>query len=301
MSDFSFLYMTDTHVGNDGSGWGHHPIRPDLMPQLLSAVEKWISKHPVDMILHGGDIIDNGEVEAQLQAKKLWSQLSVPTRLCLGNHDVAREDALETWLVNVPEFFPGGKYNYMIECGPVDLYVLAGGWMGDDGVLRQWWNKELPDPGVFPEQIEWFESTLSARLGRNAILAVHASLDPLPPALTGLAEPGHIPPDGFLQPISAVLDRYPNVKLVLSGHCHATCMTDHGSRIHTTLSAFCEPSFQLRCVSINDSGISVHTFTPVDHEKLDVVFNPENSWSVGRKSDLDVDITFDDSVAKKTS
>jgi len=301
MSGFSFLYVTDTHIGNDGTGWGHHPIRPDLVPVLVEALGRWIEEHPVQMLLHGGDMTDNGTAEQRARARQIWSQLPVPTRLCLGNHDMADRQAYNEWLREQPQFFPDGKADYVIGCGPVDVYVVTCAWPGENGELSRWWNRTFQDrPGILPDQVRWLEETLSARSDRPAILAVHAPLDPLPPELTGLPQPSHVPPGEFVDVLSGILDRHRNIKLVLSGHCHATCLTDHRGTVHLTTSAFCEPPFQVRRISISKDSIQVQTFCPVDYKRLQAVFRAENAWSAGRDGDLAVEIPFDGPVLTET-
>ena len=293
-----FLYITDTHIGNDGSGWGHHPLRPDLIPRLINALEKWIEKHPVNMVLHGGDMIDSGAAEQQMQAKEMWAQLSVPVRLCLGNHDVACEGAYNNWLSNVPELFLEGKADYFVECGKADVYVLACSWLNEDGELSQWWNRDVQDrAGILPEQLAWLDGALSNRSDRPAIVALHCPLDPLPTALTGACEPIHVPQRSYVESMLSVINAHGNVKLVLGGHCHATCVTSYDERTHLTTAAFSEPPFQIRRISIDDEVIKVRTFSPVDHRQLEVTFRAERAWSAGRAGDTSVDIPYGDATA----
>jgi hypothetical protein len=292
---FTFFYLTDSHTGNDGTGWGHHSSRPDLLPQLIAALKHRMTLCPVDMILHGGDITDNGTVQQQLLVKKLWSQLPVPIRLCLGNHDLDGEESPETWPANVPEFFEDNELDYMIECGPADVYVVACGWLNNHDRVSRWFNANYSNrPGILNTQLKWLSGRLTSRAHRPAILAIHAQLDPLPPTLTGLEKPVHLAHPNYTQPIFDLLNRFPNVKLVLSGHCHATCLTRHGSRVHLTTSAFCEPPFQVREISIEYNIIRVRTICPVDYEQLQVVCQSENRWSFGRECDLTVIIPLNE-------
>jgi len=293
IDQFTFLFLTDTHIGNDGTGWGHHPVRPDLVPRLIESLKEWIDDNSIDMLLHGGDIIDDGSVEQQLVAKEIFSQLPVPVRLCLGNHDVTSENSLSNWLPAAPEFFENKTFDYIIESDLVDLYVLACGWSCENQREALWWNRELPAiPAVFLEQLDWLEKNLSERRKRPAILAVHASLDPLPERLTGQNEPTHVPPDEFSGAILNLLNQYSNVKLVLSGHCHATCLTRHGSRVHLSTSSFCEPPFQIRKIMITSTNISVKTFNLVDFNKMDIVFLPEKTWTAGKAEDIGLNISL---------
>ena len=290
-----FLFITDTHIGNDGSAWGHHPVRPDLVPMLANALGKWMEKHPVDMMLHGGDMTDSGTVDQQMYAKEMWAQLPVPIRLCLGNHDLTYKGAYDNWLSNVPEFFAEGKADYFVECGKADVYVLTCGWLDEGEKLSRWWNRDVDNrPGILPEQLVWLDGSLSNRSARPAIIALHCPLDPLPTALTGADEPIHTPPTGFVEPILSVIDSHRNVKLVLGGHCHASCLTPHDRRIHLTTSAFCEPPFQIRSILIEDETIKVRTFSPVDYRGLGVTFRDERAWSAGRTEDVSADISCGD-------
>ena len=300
MDCFTILYLTDSHTGNDGAGWGHHPIRPDLIPQMTAALRQRMTTCRVDMILHGGDITDSGSVEQQLQVRKLWSQLPVPIRLCLGNHDLDGEESPETWLTNVPEFFEDNDLDYMIECGPVDVYVLACGWLNDQDKITRCFNPGYSvQPGILPTQLDWLCGLLKSRSHRPAVMAIHAPLDPLPPALTGQEESIHLTPPSYTQPIINLLNRFPNVRLVLSGHCHATCLTRHGNRVHLTTSAFCEPPFQIRAITINKNVIRVRTISPVDYKQLQVVCHSENLWTFGRNYDLTVNIPINERIRSK--
>ena len=291
MSTFSFVYITDTHIGNDGTGWGHHPLRPDLLSKMMPGLCDLVEEYSCEFVLHGGDVIDNGSIGQQKDAARLMEQLPVPVLLSLGNHDLAERDSYSRWLAEYPGFFRDGRADYVVACGGVDVYVLTCLWLGENRSPGYWWNTENESQHeIGDRQLEWLEVMISCRDGRGGIVVMHGSPDPLPVELTGMAEAIHVPSPSFDGPVNEVLDRHENIKLVLSGHCHATCMTRHGGRVHLTTSAFCEPPFQVRLVSITNHEIEVRTVCPVDYEQLGVCVNEENRWSFGRADDLGVSI-----------
>ena len=293
MTEHTFLFVTDTHIGNDGTGWGHHPLRPDLLAQIIPALSEYAQSHAVAFVLHGGDLIDNGLKSQIDQAQELWRRLEAPWYLCLGNHDLAQPESYAHWLSEWPDAFAGPAVDYVINCDIADVYVLANVWPGETAEPSHWWNREYPDcPGILRTQLEWLDEALAARSDRPAILVTHAALDPLPAELTGLGEATHVPAPTYAGPLCDLLARHNHVKLVLSGHCHATCLTRHGQRTHATTSAFCEPPFQMRRVSITPSSITLETLSPIGCESLDVQWNRNNLWSSGRPSDLKAVISF---------
>lgn len=279
------VHVTDTHVGNDGTGWGHHPIRPDLVPMLFDALGQWMKKQPVDLLIHTGDAIDRGTKEQRHIMRVLFGKLPTRTALALGNHDVASPDADTGWIADVPEIFPLGKNDLRLESGPVDVIVLANAWLDESNSPRLFWPYgEANEAALSEDQWRWLEEELR-RSERPVVVCVHSQLDPLPPGLTGLDRPIHEPEPRFAVRINALLDRFPLVRLVLSGHCHATCATRHGDRVNLTTAAFCEPPFEARIIEIDNSSIFVRTFSPLETLPSDVAFNEDVAWTTGRPDD----------------
>ena len=101
-----FVYIADSHVGAGDVGYRQQPRYADRLPELAALLDAWIRQAgDIDFVLHGGDLIDVTSVDNIRAARELF-RLSVPVYLCLGNHDLTEENALDLWLAEAPAFFP---------------------------------------------------------------------------------------------------------------------------------------------------------------------------------------------------
>ena len=122
-----FVYLCDTHLGADPVGYHQQPAYPDKLPELLRRLDAWIAADgDIDFVLHGGDMVDRA-TEANIRAASDAFALCRPVRLCLGNHDLTRPDALDLWLALAPQFFDGGPQFSMLrdDCA---VHVAASHW-----------------------------------------------------------------------------------------------------------------------------------------------------------------------------
>ena len=80
-----FVHISDTHIGPtaDFSHYGHAPL-PNL-EFIVDAVNAL--RFPVDFVLHGGDVVEDGSEEAYRLAQRALSRLRVPVLYVAGNHD----------------------------------------------------------------------------------------------------------------------------------------------------------------------------------------------------------------------
>ncbi|HOX38900.1 MAG TPA: metallophosphoesterase [Candidatus Brocadiia bacterium] len=283
------IYFTDTHIGAGADAWGQQPTCAHLLPQLLSRLREWLIRNPADLVLHGGDCTDAGNADQRRYELEFARSLPVPFRICLGNHDLRRPDSLGGWLSECREFFgenatSGG--DYVVDLGPAALIVLTTRWQRQTVAPGFHW----PDEGVMwasfsDEQYEWLENRLERLRGRPAILAMHETLNPLPPRLTGLTEAIHAPPGPHIQRMRDFINSHPQVRLVLSGHCHATCATRDGGCVLLTTSAFFEPPFQVRVITVSEGQIEATIAYPIDIGDLDVRIDEGKRWSAGQWED----------------
>jgi len=145
-----FIFIADTHCGSTEKGYQQQKRYPDNIPGIIEKLDDWIRQDAsIDFVLHGGDMIDFTSKENILNAVKFFS-LSVPVYLCLGNHDLTKEDALDMWLTYAPSFFPEGKPNYVIRHKDITVYVIPNHWCEHP----YYWEEEL-FPHFREEQFEF--------------------------------------------------------------------------------------------------------------------------------------------------
>ena len=97
-SDFSFIQVTDTHMPSHHF-WGEDGLESDSteLEDFLAVIDDINIINP-DFVLHTGDFINDGEIEALgipsiSRGKALLHELEVPLFLVAGNHDLGGWDS----------------------------------------------------------------------------------------------------------------------------------------------------------------------------------------------------------------
>ncbi len=276
-------YITDTHFGSGEGAWGQQPTYPNLVPELFKDLANYLRNHPVDFLLHGGDLTDSGSEEQQKGACEIAKQLPCPFFLTLGNHDLNTPNALKVWQNKKDVFFGSdatSTCDFIVDLGSATLIGITNTWQDPSCDTAFCWDRELYQlAGITDEQYLWLESQIK---DKPVILSLHETLHPLPPRLTGMDEPIHNPPGPYVDKLTEFVENHPQIKLVLSGHCHATCRTNQNGTTHLTTAAFFEPPFQIRVIEVDDAEINVTTAYPIDLKKYSVAINEDKLWSAGK-------------------
>ncbi|MFA5865887.1 MAG: metallophosphoesterase [Phycisphaerae bacterium] len=290
------VYLTDVHLGGDDQMWSQQPACPQLVPQLLTDLREWIACNHMDLVLCGGDLIHNGTRIQQEQAYNILSSFPASVRLCLGNHDLALPDSLANWFQYCPELWGSqgtATGDVVLDIGSALLIIVTNCWHGYG-----------PDPsfycpgdgkvwaGLIEKQYAWLEKQLKQSQNKPVILAMHATLYPLPTTLTAAPFPIHGPEGPYAEKMAQFVVEHPQIKLVLSGHCHATCRTYQNGCVHLTTSAFVEPPFQVRTITITENAFDVTTTCFVDIEAYTPSINRQKLWTAGGWSDWCIHIPF---------
>ncbi|MBN2781047.1 MAG: metallophosphoesterase [Candidatus Marinimicrobia bacterium] len=97
-NDFTFIHITDTHLPSHYF-WGDSGVETDSteLEDFRAVIDDINIIHP-EFVLHTGDLINDGELEALgipaiSRAKKILHELEVPLFLVGGNHDLGGWDA----------------------------------------------------------------------------------------------------------------------------------------------------------------------------------------------------------------
>ncbi|MFN4195700.1 MAG: 3',5'-cyclic-AMP phosphodiesterase [Thermosynechococcus sp.] len=170
--------------------------------QSLAAVLEIIRNHfPVDALLLTGDLAQEPIAATYERLATAFGNFTCPVYWIPGNHDEAR--AMLPALERPP-----------LKC---DRQINLGAWQG---LLLSSQADGKVHGELSPETLSWLEATLSRSGDRPTFIALHH-----PPFETGapwldssrLQNPEHL---------FAVLDRHPQVKLVLFGHIHQEFATE---------------------------------------------------------------------------
>ncbi len=190
-----FIYITDTHIGANGEGYHQQPQYAGNLPRMLECLDQWIQSHPgIDFVLHGGDMVDLA-TEENIRAARVLFSLSVPVYLCLGNHDMTDARALDIWLREAPDFFPGGGVNYTLDFAGAQIHVLPNHW--DD--TPNYWDGAHLRPHFREEQVSYLRD--KAAVVDCQILCTHSEVAAVPSAQTGFEKPYHTPLPAFVDAV----------------------------------------------------------------------------------------------------
>lgn len=216
VEEFSFAHITDLHLDVRGtSTWQH---REKSIPLFIDALRQLGRLQQLAFVVFGGDQVHPGprDRDSLLVFKQWTQQLDVPYYILLGNAEVSPVPGATTLLkADYQRAWRGrglGTERTSWAFDPVRGVRVIGFDVTRDGV---------PYGEAGPQRIRWLDAELAASRDRRLVIIItHQLLWP--------ASPGDLAPEGSLwmvkdhQAVREVLERYPNVRLVLSGHHHAT-------------------------------------------------------------------------------
>ena len=249
-----FIYLSDSHCGADPRGYQQQRAYPEWLPEIVAALRDTIEREGnIDFVLHGGDLVDFTSEESILAAAKLF-EFGIPVYLCLGNHDLTTPDALQTWLLLAPQFFPGGQPNYSISTEDCIIHVVPNQW-GDESYH---WH-ESQAASFSDEQRDFLEAALSRARDRPHLLLTHAPTFDLPIEQTGSNEDLHAPDPAFTATIVDLVARYPHLRCVLGAHSHLNMSVQNAGAQFVTTSALDETPFEFKLFEVTRQSIAMTT------------------------------------------
>jgi 3',5'-cyclic-AMP phosphodiesterase len=184
------------------------------------------------LLLATGDLTEHGTVAAYQTLKSITSRLPFPVYFALGNHDDRAN--FRSVFPEVPTS-PSGHVQYDFVHGPLRFVVLDTLLEGHHG------------GALSPEQAAWLDETL-AQDARPTMLVLHH-----PPIETGngwMTEDLDAP---WVQRLSAVVRRHPQVIRMITGHLHRGIVTGwHGTTLAVCPSAAPQVALDFRSIDPED-------------------------------------------------
>lgn len=258
-----FLYITDTHWGAvPDKGWSVQPRDPAKFDRVHEALKQWLSRQdpPVDFVLHGGDVVDDGSTAQIVHATGKLAELEATgprVLLCLGNHDLEKPESMAHWRLHHNGMLPDDSGSYVVTFDALHLYVLTHHWNTIDP--PHYWHREAGQtPLLDDEQRETFERFASSA-DRPVVVAVHAPAQSVPPSQSGLAVDMHVPDAAWRAYLLGVIDRFPAIRLVLTAHAHVHTLRQEKQCVVAGTSALFETPFEAKLITVNDHTFEMQT------------------------------------------
>lgn len=252
-----FIYIADTHLGADPMGYQMQEGHPEQLPVIVRALQDLIDAiGGIDFVLHGGDMIDAASEAAISQAAEVF-QVSVPTFLCLGNHDLTHERSLEMWLRLASGFFPDGQPEYTVHVDSCAVHVAPNHWEAE----RPYYWGTRQEAHFRPEQIHWLSRSLAATRESVSFVATHSPGRGLPVEQTGLDESHHAPPTAFQAELSSLVAGHPHLACVLGAHSHMNMRVQDGGVQYVTVSSLSEVPFECKLFEVDAGTVTLSTHT----------------------------------------
>jgi Icc protein len=245
---FSFAHITDLHLDVRGkSTWQY---REKSVTLFIDALRQLGHLQKLDFILFGGDQVHSGPNDREsLTVFQTWvDQLDVPYYILLGNSEVSpvpgsklgRADYLRAWS---GRGLRQGRPSWAFDPAPGVHFI------GFDVTVDG-----KPYGEATPKGLRWLEHELASnRKKKLIIVATHQLLLPttpldLTPAWSFWLVKNHAQ-------VRELVERFPNVRLVLSGHHHATRVQTTGRVTYVSDPAIVTYPCAFRIFTVNRNGI----------------------------------------------
>jgi len=250
MTGLKFIVLSDLHLGPPGAAV--NGLDPAL--RLKAAVETINRDHAnADFVVLAGDLADQGEVAAYEVLRDLIAPLAMPCHITLGNHD---DPVAFLSIFGADLGDSKGRVSRVVDAGGYRVIVLDTTTPGTHG-------------GALCEgRRDWLSTRLDEARDRPLIVVMHhhANRLSLPVDEIPLADG-----TGF----AGLLQRHPDVRMVISGHVHiVTAGLWHGIPMTTLAGShysvsphvpgvpgdqiYLEGPSQLAVVLADQDGVTVH-------------------------------------------
>jgi len=189
----TLVQLTDTHLLAQPQA----ELRGCIPWHTLQAVLTQLASHRPDGVLLTGDLADQGDAAAYRRLRSVMQALEIPVYWLPGNHD---------HLPTLQRVFraPGFAGLRSIDLGTWRLLLL-------NSVLPQ---ARFGEGYLAADQLHWLQTELSRHREQPTLIALHHH--PVPTGIDWLDQMPVLNATDFL----AIVDTFPQVRLVLFGHIH---------------------------------------------------------------------------------
>lgn len=246
-----FAQISDLHISSLGDYADLLASRAvDFLVEIFDHLNRL---EDLDFVFFTGDLIDAPSSENVSLFQQVIRTLHKPYYISPGNHDSRSAKAT----IGLTRHDFAGLFNPQFKDRPAQPEAQAGYWsitvkpgiqlIGLDSIRDRDWGGLID-----AEQVKWLKDELKIHHDKLTILAVHhpfhrlAPIDDHPDWRNFVCDNG---PE-----LLALLDQYPQVKLVLTGHHHQTKADLLGRRLHLACPALTVYPCAYRTLRLAESG-----------------------------------------------
>ncbi len=221
--------LSDIHISRLGD---HHEMLSGRSAAFLATLIPALNQQvDLDLVLLSGDLVDTAHPTEFDRFQQIIQTLTPPYYIIPGNHD--RREANSDEGLTRHQF--AQRFNPQVSARPAAPQAQAGYWsvaispevqlIGLDSIRDEDWGGLID-----AAQSAWLENELAVHAHKFVIVAVHHPLHPLAPIDDHPDYRLFVCDNG--SKIRTLLDQYPQVKVVLTGHHHQTKADWQGQRLH---------------------------------------------------------------------
>jgi 3',5'-cyclic-AMP phosphodiesterase len=234
MTTLNFAQISDIHISTLGD---HHEVLSGQSAGFLAdIVSRLNQRENLDFVLITGDLLDTAHPSELEQFEQAIQALKAPYYVIPGNHD--RRGLEQPTGLTRHQF--AQRFNPQVAARPSEEVYQAAYWsisltpeiqlIGLDSIRDADWG------GIVDEaQLAWLEEQLLGHADKLIIVTVHHPLHLLAP-IDEIPEWRFFVCDNGAQVLS-LLDRHPQVKIVLTGHHHMSKVDKLNGRLHISTPA----------------------------------------------------------------
>jgi 3',5'-cyclic AMP phosphodiesterase CpdA len=260
---FNFAHLTDLHLDIKGeSTWQH---REKSVPLFIEALRQLQRLPKLNFVVFGGDQIHYGPNDKEsLGVFRQWTaHLNMPYYVLLGNTEVSpisgtskvmKDDFIRAWS---GQGLKPGHTSWAFD--PVSGVRVIGFDVTVDG---------KPYGEASPKDLKWLEDELEENKGKKLIIIfTHQLVMPTTPR-------DNTPEWSFWlvknhEQLRGVLEKYANVRLVVSGHHHASQVTTAGRITYVADPAIVTYPCAFRFFTVTKAGIHLKNIGLEDRALVD--------------------------------
>ncbi len=246
---FDFAHLTDLHL--DVKGDNSWQYREKSIPLFIDALKQLARLPKLKFVVFGGDQIHYGPRDREtLEVFQKWvAHLSMPYYILLGNTEVSpitgvsklgREDYLKAW---AGRGLKPGHSSWAFD--PVKNVRVIGLDVTVDG---------KPQGEASVQELKWLETDLKANKSKKLVIVfTHQLL--LPTSEKDKSREWSFWTVKNSERVREVLESYPNVRLVVSGHHHVSKVDTVGKVTYVADPAVVTYPCSFRAFSVTPQGI----------------------------------------------